>query len=294
MQPNFDPSEYISNLDFENQQLKQKQLEMANALSGASFSDEDEKNLIQYQLDTDKILERCENYLKGFQIKFNENGAYFSEPTKKVLAQIKLDPKTKIIYYLQEIKEQRKGTEKIRNVLVKITNKDKQEVNVMEHDSNTILTKLKNIRLKNKGYRYIEIPDEEKKPMNEYGVYECMRILSMYVSKETFLSNYTDDRINEIMWDLGRELNKFIYCNYEKMGMDTKFKESKYAMIVLNLLHIIESCYRRALDSSEQEFLRMRSIVTQSQSPSGMGGAMSRPPIGGGKKKWHPLKPSTW
>lgn len=291
MQPPFDPSEYISNLDFENQQLKQKQMELARALTSQGFTAEEEQNLVQFQLETDNVLERCKNYLQGFQIKFNENGAYFAEPTKKVLANMKVDPRTKIIYYIQEIKEQLKGTEKIKNVLVKITNKDGNEVNVMEHDSELIMGKLRNIKLKNKGYRYIEVPDDEKRPMNEYGVYECMRILAMYVTKETFLSNYKDERINEIMWDLGRELNKFIYCNYEKMGMDTKFKESKYAMIVLNLIHIIESCYRRALDAGEQEFLRTRAIVTQSQ---GIGGNFSRHPTGSTKKKWHPLKPSTW
>jgi len=292
MQPQpFDPSEYISNLDFENQQLKQKQLELAGALTSQGFSEQEEQNLIQFQLETDKVLERCEHYLKGDKIKFGENGAYFSEPTKKVLAKMKMDQRTKIIYYIQEIKEQKKGTEKINNVLVRIENKDGQIVDVIEEDSLTVLNKLNKVKLKNKGYRYIEIPDEEKKPMNEYGVYECMRILSMYVSKETFLSRYTEERINEIMWDLGRELNKFIYCNYEKMGMDTKFKESKYAMIVLNLLHIIESCYRRALDSGEQEFLRTRAIVTQSQGISGL----TNPQVKiGGKKKWHPLKPSTW
>jgi len=83
-----------------------------------------------------------------------------------------------------------------------------------------------------------------------------MRIASMYVTKEVFLSYYSEERINEIMSDLGNALNNFLYCNYEKMGMDTKFKESKYTMICLNLLHVIESCYRRALDGAEQENLK--------------------------------------
>lgn len=286
----FDPSEYISNLDFENQQLRQKNIEMAGALTGG-FNEQEEQNLIQYQLDTDKVLERCEHYLKGDQIKFNENGAYFSEPTKKVLTVMKKDPITKIIYYIQEIKEGKKGSEKIKEVLVKITNKNKQEIDVMEGDSKIILKKIKNLRLQDRGYRYIEIIDEEKKPMNDYGVYECMRILSNYVTKETFLSYYTEERINEILYDLGNELNKFVYCNYEKMGMDTKFKESKYAMLILNILNIIESCYRRAIGGNEQMNLRTRASVIQSQGLGG-GGMMSKVPSM--KKKWHPLKPSTW
>jgi len=287
----FDPTAYMDNLDFENKQLKQKNFEMAGALTGAGFQEEEQQNLIQFQLETDKILERIEHFLKGDQIKFSEEGSFFAEPTKNVLALMKKDLRTGVIYYMQELKEAKKGTEMIKKVLVKITNKDGEEINVMEQDSKRILDRLKKIRLMNMGYKYVEILDEEKKPLNEYGVAELMRILSMYVTKETFLSYYPEERINEIMGDFGDALNNFLYCNYEKMGMDTKFKESKYSMICLNIFHTIESCYRRALEGGEQENIRTRAIVTQSQ---GMGGGMPRPMMGSGKKKWHPLKPNTW
>ena len=288
----FDPGEYMSNIELENQQLKNKNLELAGAMTAQGFSPEEEQNLIQYQLETDKILERVEHFLRGDTIKFNDQGSYFDEPTKNVLAKVRKDRKTKVIYYIQEIKESGTGSEIKKNVLVKIINKNGEEVNVMERDSKIILSKLKSVRLINLGYKYVEVIDEEKKPLNGYGVAEFMRIISMYITKETFLSIYTEDRINEIMGDLGDALNNFLYCNYEKMGMDSKFKESKYTILILNIVHAIESCYRRAIGGAEQINLRSRSIVTQSQGGSNIGAMnMAKSSRRGG---WNPVKPSTW
>lgn len=293
MTEEFDPTQYISNLDQENQRLQQKNLELSGALTSQGFTQEEEQNLIQYRLETDKILDRIEHFLKGDKIKIDENGQYFTEPTKNVLAQVKYDPKTKITYYLQELKESSKGSEVLRNVLVKIINKDGSEINVMERDSKLILSKLKKFKLKNRGYRYVEVIDEEKKPLNEYGVAELMRIISMYLTKETFLSYYTEERINEILGDLGDALNDFLYCNYEVMGMNSKFKESKYTIMILNILHTVESCYRRAIGGAEQENLITRAIVTQSQGGSNIG-AMNLMRSAPTRSRWNPLKPSTW
>ena len=292
MEEIYDPSVDMNNLAVENEQMRQKNLELAGALTSQGFTPEEEQNLIQYQLDTDKILERMEHFLKGDAVKFDEKGSYFAEPTRNVLANVKKDLKSGITYYIQEIKESKKGSEIKRRVLVKIVNKDGTEINVMERDSELILDKLKKLRIKDQGYKYIEVLDEDKKPLNEYGVSELMRILSMYVTKETFLSYYTEERINEIMGDLGDALNEFLYCNYEKMGMDTKFKESKFIIIILNVLHTIESCYRRAIGGSEQQYIRSRAIVTQSQGGSNAGALnMAR---SSSSKKWHPFKPGTW
>ena len=96
-----DPEE----VDFQNKQLRNQNLQLTGAMASAGFMDQDEQNLIQYQLETDKILERIEHFLKGDQIKFNEGGAYYTEPTKNILAVKKTDKKTKITYYIQEIKQ---------------------------------------------------------------------------------------------------------------------------------------------------------------------------------------------
>jgi len=281
----------VQDLFIQNQELKNQNTQLAQgAAINAGFNEQDEQNLIHYQLETDKILERVEHFLKGDQVKFNENGAYYDSPTKNILTTVKQDPQTKFKYYIQEYQEHKKGTETTEQVIVKIANSKNDQVDIMEADSIILLGKLKDKQLKNLGHQYVSVLDENKKPLNEYGVAEFMRIISMYVTKETFLSYYTEDRINEIMGDLGDAMNNFLYCNYEKMGMDTKFKESKYTLICLNILHTIESCYRRALDGGEQENIRTRSIVTQNQ---GMGGGMQQR-SSPSKKKWSALKPSTW
>ena len=294
MEEKFDPETYMSNLETENEQLKQDNLKTAGAMTAQAFLPDEEPNLIQYQLETDKILERIEHFLKGDTIRFTADGSYFDFPTKNVLAKIKKDPKTKVIYYIQDVKDSMRGSEVKKNVLVKIVNKNGDEVNVMERDSKLIMGKLKNVKLINLGFKYVEVTDDEKKPLNEYGVAEFMRIISMYVTKETFLSYYDEERINEIMGDLGDAMNNFLYCNYEKMGMDSKFKESKYTIMILNILHTIESCYRRAIGGAEQYNLRSRAIVTQSQGSGSNIGARNMARAGAASRRWSPLKPSTW
>ena len=280
----------MSPVDIEKQQLIDKNTELSGALTSTGFQDQDNPALTAI-LETDKILERIEHFLKGDQVKFNESGAYFTEPTKNVLVIVKKDIKSGLTYYIQEIKEAKKGTELSKDVLVKIKNKDSEDIDIMENDSRRIMDKVKSLKLQNMGYQYVSILDENKKPLNEYGVSELMRIMSMYVTKETFLSFYDEERINEILADLGNALNNFLYCNYEKMGMDTKFKESKYTLIALNLLHTVESCYRRAIGGAEQKYMKRKEIITQNQGMGGYGGVpMNMSP----RKKVNPFKPKTW
>lgn len=212
-EPMEDPYETIEQLSTQNQEIQRNNSDMAQSLASSNFSDQAEETLIHYQLETDKILERIEHFLKGDRVSFDNNGNVF----------------------------------------------------------------------------YKAPEDEKLKNFNEYGVSELMRVISMYVTKETFLSYYTEERINEILGDLGDALTNFIYCNYEKMGMNTKYKESKYIMIVLNILHTVESCYRRAIGGKEQENIRTRSMVTQNNSGMPGGGRSPMP-----KKRWSLLDKSTW
>ncbi len=293
MEGDFDPQAYMTNLETENEQLKQDNLKITGAMTAQGFLPEEDENLIRYQLETDKILERIEHFLRGDTIKFGDNGTYFDSPTKNVLAKVRKDRQTGIVYYIQELKASMSSSEIKKNVLVKIVNKNGEEVNVMDRDSKLILGKLGGVKLMNLGFKYVEVVDDEKKPLNEYGVAEFMRVISMYVTKETFLSYYDEERIFQIMADLGDALNNFLYCNYEKMGMDSKFKESKYTIMILNILHTIESCYRRAIGGAEQYNLRSRSIVSESHGGSNIGGRnMAR--SGASTKRWSPVKTSTW
>lgn len=128
--------------------------------------------------------------------------------------------------------------------------------------------------------------------LNEYGVQLVMNIISFYLNRNTILSCYIEDRIYEIIYDLGDELADLIYCNYEKMGMDTTQKKSRYPLLVISILHIVESTYNRALSGGERESLRSARVVTQNEPLGNMGRYNSY--ANQNSKKFSVFKPSTW
>lgn len=137
------------------------------------------------------------------------------------------------------------------------------------------------------GKKEIEVVDTTLILFNDYGVNAILSIIGNYIDKNTILSYYDEMRINEILADLGDELANFIFCNYEIMGMDTNFKKTRFQLTVINILHSIESTYRRSLRGKTMEDLNSSRIFTQSdfignRQPSLM------------KKKFNLLKPNTW
>lgn len=145
-----------------------------------------------------------------------------------------------------------------------------------------------------KGKRITTEKEEEKEVINhdlilfnDYGVNAVLSIIGNYIDKNTILSFYDEMRINEILADLGDELANFIYCNYEKMGMDTEFKKTRFQLTVITILHSIESTYRRALKGETFKDLNSSNIVTQSDNFNNRNSA----PI---KKKFHLFDKSTW
>lgn len=98
---------------------------------------------------------------------------------------------------------------------------------------------------------------------NEYGATSIMEIVTKYIDRNTILSDYSEQRIYEILGDIGDELTLFILCNYEKIGMDTYFKKTKFRIIVITTLHIIESTYRRALRGKTLEEMNQSRVVGQ-------------------------------
>lgn len=111
---------------------------------------------------------------------------------------------------------------------------------------------------------YDEIINDDLILLNEYGVNGIMHIIEPYLDKNVALSEFDEMRINEIMADLGDELSIFIFCNYERMGMTTEFKKSKYNILVLAILHSVEAVYRRALMGETAKRVNTTSIVSQS------------------------------
>lgn len=140
-----------------------------------------------------------------------------------------------------------------------------------------------------KGNEFYSTPTDEKLILfNAYGVNSIMSIIGNYIDKNTILSRYTEERINEILADLGDALADFIFCNYEVMGMNTAFKKTRFALTVLTIIHSIESSYRRAIGGKTMEDLNQSKIVTQ-----GLSDNMGRMPMVQ-KKPFNLFRPGSW
>jgi len=109
---------------------------------------------------------------------------------------------------------------------------------------------------------------EKSKTLNNHGVSLMMEIVTKYIDKNTILSYYSEQRIYEILADLGDEITLVLFCNYEEMGMDNYFKKTKFRVLILTTLHLIESSYRRAIAGRAMEEINQSKIVSQSE---GMG-----------------------
>ena len=131
---------------------------------------------------------------------------------------------------------------------------------------------------------YTAPKDKDLIVLNDYGVQLLMNVITNYLNRNTILSNHKEERIFEVLYDLGYELADLIYESYEKMGLDTPYKKARYIMIVLNLLHTIENAYNRSLHGGERDSLRSARVVTQNQP---LGGGMTQNPLAQRKKKWY-------
>ena len=204
--------QFLQNLQEQTQELQSKNTQLAGALAASNYQSQEDKNLIEFQLDTSEMLSKIEHFLKGDYVSVDKDG---------------------------------------------------NEVWKVEKDDKLVL-------------------------FNKYGVNSIMLIIGNYIDKNTMLSNYDEMRINEILADLGEELAKFIYCNYEKMGMDTEFKKTRFELTVITILHSIESAYRRAMGGTTMRELNSSRIFTQSDiKGSSLGMSMQ-------KKKFNLFKPRTW
>lgn len=136
--------------------------------------------------------------------------------------------------------------------------------------TNELLTKLENFyrgRVEGTdaaGNRvWVESKDDDLKTFNEFGVASMMEIVSRYIDKNTTLSSYREERIYEIIGDLGDDLVLFVLSNYKKMGMNTYGKKTKFRLLITTTCHIIESAYRRALHGETLKKLNESKAIHQ-------------------------------
>jgi len=119
-------------------------------------------------------------------------------------------------------------------------------------------------------------PRPQDNPLNNVGVQEIMKILSMYINRNTILSDYSNEEINYKVFDFGRAINNLIFMRNDEFGMDTQEKRKNYEMLVTELKDIVHSSYKRALDGSEKRSLReMINISQATNTTAQMGGSFS-------------------
>lgn len=205
---------YLQNLENQNYELQRRNMDLSKVQS-SMYDNENNQNLIEWQLELDNILERIDHLLRGHELKFDDAGNLtWREPTNK----------DNIVF-------------------------------------------------------------------NEYGVQEILRVLSMYLNRNTILSNYDDATIQLKMYDFGIELSDLVFLKYEEMGLDTEEKRKLYPIIIRELIDTIHSAYLRALNGGERESLRTARVVNQSQplNQLGLSGMPNNP-----QSSFSIFKPTTW
>ena len=139
------------------------------------------------------------------------------------------------------------------------------------------------------GHKIWESPEnEDERVFNDYGTKEIMRILAMYINRNTILSNYSEDQINMKMLDLGKEVADLIFMKYEKFGLDTLEKRKLYPIIVREITDIVHSSYLRAYGAGERDSLREARQVIQTQPITNVGYP------GMPQRQRSPLNPKRW
>jgi len=112
-------------------------------------------------------------------------------------------------------------------------------------------------------YSWIAPKNLDLVTFNDFGVSTMMDIVTKYIDKNTTLSYYDETRIYQILADLGDELVLLVLSNYKKMGMDSYYKKTKFRMVVVTTLHMIESAYRRAIRGKTMEEINQSRIIGQ-------------------------------
>jgi len=140
---------------------------------------------------------------------------------------------------------------------------------------------------------FLPATDDKEKILNDFGVAELMRILSMYLNRNTILSNYDEETINFKVFDFGNEVSDLFYLKYEDMGLNTLEKRKLYPIIIRELVDSVHSAYLRALHGGERQSLHEQRSVSQNETiiPQGLGFAVGGQPV---MRERSILNPARW
>jgi hypothetical protein len=111
----------------------------------------------------------------------------------------------------------------------------------------------------------IYVEEAENKILNQKGINEMMKTLSIFVSKEIILSDYKDKQIDVIMRHFSNRLIDDLYFNAENYGLDTMEKMMHLPMLIWTLISIVDATYRRSKDGGERTSLKTARMVSQTE-----------------------------
>lgn len=178
--------------------------------------------------------------------------------------------------YKQEVETMDDGEEEGQQSVFQTKNHD--DLARWQLELNDILERAEHIlrgdevTIKNGRRQWSRIDNDDENPLNEFGVRRILTILCLYINRNTILSDYRREEINDIVYDFGVTLNNLIFKKYEEFGMDTENKRKEYEMIVLKLTHLVMSAYHRALEGGERRSLREMINVQQRSQMLAQGG----------------------
>lgn len=142
------------------------------------------------------------------------------------------------------------------------------------------------------GERWVRQKNKDLQILNDHGVSYLLSVLAPYIEKSTSLSYFTSEqRIYEILADLGEKLADDFFCTYEKMGLDTPYKKVRFGLLVKFTLDKIEVIYRRALRGETMKGINTSQIYSEINNPRFSPGLSSIP---SSSKKRSFFNPSTW
>lgn len=149
--------------------------------------------------------------------------------------------------------------------------------------------------------RWVDPTDDRVKVFTPYGVEQIMNLINFYVTPNTLLSHYTEERVKQILDTFSEALTDTVLEKYEvllsyptpeelyekyhpiikekgikitdddlyRKCLEWSTQEMENKMPLLNntliaIVHFVESAYRRAIDGAERRSLRQMMHISQS------------------------------
>lgn len=277
-----DQLNYLQSMQNEVNEEKAKRIQSEQNQVATMFSHEDNENLIKFQLDIEKEIERIEHLIRKHVPYINSSGSMdYKVGFIDILSAVYETSDGKLRFYYDYKNQRVLGIKDIKNneVIYKYGASPGMAENLWD------INETKN-SLNFKRYKNIKIPDIL---LNDEGVNEVLNLLAWYVNKTFLLSDFDEDEINLRVWHLGKDLASFLHKKYKDFGLDTPEKLPYYDMLCTNLTNTIEAVYHRALYGKERDSLRQARIVSQSENLNSQPAYPQK-----AKSGFNILKPSSW